>query len=100
MMRISTYILQKILRLHPIMLMVAILLFASTSTAEPIASPWQGSDDAAVRLIAGDGGVDDRGSIWLGLQVRLAPGWKTYWRNPGESGAPPLFDWQASSNIR
>ena len=25
----------------------------------------------------------------LGLHLRMAPGWHTYWRNPGDAGAPP-----------
>jgi DsbC/DsbD-like thiol-disulfide interchange protein len=27
-------------------------------------------------------------------------GWKTYWRNPGESGVPPQFDWSGSTNLK
>jgi DsbC/DsbD-like thiol-disulfide interchange protein len=34
-----------------------------------------------------------------GLQIRLTPGWYTYWRNPGESGLPSNFDWSASKNV-
>ena len=30
----------------------------------------------------------------------MAPGWKTYWRSPGETGIPPKFDWSGSKNIR
>jgi DsbC/DsbD-like thiol-disulfide interchange protein len=26
-----------------------------------------------------------------GLHIKLAPGWKTYWRVPGEAGIPPLI---------
>ncbi|ETX14840.1 hypothetical protein OCH239_21040 [Roseivivax halodurans JCM 10272] len=33
------------------------------------------------------------------LQLRLAPGWKTYWRAPGDAGIPPEFDWSGSSNM-
>lgn len=35
----------------------------------------------------------------VGLQVRLAPGWKFYWRSPGEGGVPPRFDWSQSRNL-
>ncbi len=34
-----------------------------------------------------------------GLTIRLAPGWKTYWRVPGEAGIPPVFNWSGSSNV-
>ncbi|MDJ0627892.1 MAG: protein-disulfide reductase DsbD family protein [Rhodobacter sp.] len=33
------------------------------------------------------------------LRVQLAPGWKTYWRAPGEAGIPPRFDWTGSDNL-
>ena len=26
-------------------------------------------------------------------------GYKTYWREPGDSGLPPVFDWQGSENV-
>ena len=33
------------------------------------------------------------------LRLTLAPGWKTYWRAPGDAGIPPSFDWQGSENL-
>lgn len=35
-----------------------------------------------------------------GLTISLAPGWKTYWRAPGDAGIPPQFNWSGSENIR
>ena len=35
------------------------------------------------------------GSHMAALHLRLAPGWKTYWRSPGDAGLPPLFRWTA-----
>ncbi len=34
-----------------------------------------------------------------GLHFQLAPGWKTYWRAPGDAGIPPSFDWSRSDNV-
>jgi DsbC/DsbD-like thiol-disulfide interchange protein len=34
-----------------------------------------------------------------GLDLTLAPEWKTYWRAPGETGIPPHFDWSGSDNV-
>ena len=28
----------------------------------------------------------------IGLRLRLAPGWHTYWQNPGDAGVPPDLD--------
>lgn len=37
------------------------------------------------------------GTSWhTGVLVELAPGWKTYWRMPGDSGVPPEFTWTPS----
>ncbi|MEO1704003.1 MAG: protein-disulfide reductase DsbD domain-containing protein [Pseudomonadota bacterium] len=33
------------------------------------------------------------------LRFTLDPGWKTYWRAPGDAGIPPYFDWQGSQNL-
>ena len=43
------------------------------------------------------GGQD--GGLWqAGVLVELKPGWKTYWRVPGDTGIPPQFDWNGSEN--
>lgn len=40
------------------------------------------------------------GTHMAALELRLAPGWKTYWRAPGDIGIPPRFDWRGSGNLR
>jgi DsbC/DsbD-like thiol-disulfide interchange protein len=60
------------------------------------ASPWQRDDHSAVRLLAGS----RSGAVLLGgIAFTLQPGWKTYWRSPGDSGVPPRFDFSKSENI-
>lgn len=39
------------------------------------------------------------GTRMAALRFELAPGWKTYWRAPGEAGIPPRFDWRGSRNV-
>ncbi len=39
------------------------------------------------------------GTLMAALRFELAPGWKTYWRAPGEAGIPPRFDWRGSRNV-
>ena len=41
----------------------------------------------------------ERGTRMTALRLRLAPGWKTYWRSPGDTGIPPAFDWTGSRNL-
>ena len=42
----------------------------------------------------------DSGAHMAALDLRLAPGWKTYWRSPGDAGIPPSFDWSGSRNVK
>jgi len=41
----------------------------------------------------------ETGSHMAALRITLAPGWKTYWRAPGDAGIPPRFGWSGSDNI-
>jgi DsbC/DsbD-like thiol-disulfide interchange protein len=60
------------------------------------ASPWQRDGHSAVRLLAGS----RSGAVLLGgIALQLQPGWKTYWRTPGDSGVPPRFDFSKSENV-
>jgi DsbC/DsbD-like thiol-disulfide interchange protein len=60
------------------------------------ASPWQKDGHSAVRLLAGS----RSGAVLLGgIAFQLQPGWKTYWRTPGDSGVPPRFDFSKSDNV-
>lgn len=45
------------------------------------------------------GWTDAQGNRIAALELVLQDGWKTYWRNPGDSGLPPDFDWQGSGNL-
>jgi DsbC/DsbD-like thiol-disulfide interchange protein len=74
-----------------------VFLVAAVPAQAADASAWDGTQRSAVRLIAGgDGGAGLR----AGIEVRLAPGWKTYWRYPGDSGIPPRFDFSKSRNVK
>lgn len=32
--------------------------------------------------------------FWVGLHLKLEPGWHVYWKNPGATGFPPSIQWQ------
>ena len=44
--------------------------------------------------------LDGAPTLVAGIQLRMDPGWKTYWKNPGDSGVPPSFDWSGSKNLK
>jgi suppressor for copper-sensitivity B len=68
----------------------ALLSQAATTPAKP---------DFTAQLIVGGADKADPALAWLGLHVRLGPGWHTYWRAAGDAGAPPEFDWSRSQNL-
>src|ERR1700744_2344454 len=44
------------------------------------------------RLVA-EGTVAPGGSVWVALEEKIAPGWHTYWINPGDAGAATDIQW-------
>src|SRR4051812_13406721 len=63
----------------------------------PLLSPWaRAGESAAVRspratatLVSAAAAVASGEAVELGLRLRLAPGWHSYWLNPGDAGAAP-----------
>lgn len=49
----------------------------------------------AARILPG--WTDAQGRRIAALELVLEPGWKTYWRSPGDAGLPPVFDWTGSN---
>src|SRR5689334_21889538 len=75
---------------------------AAISGAAAIAadvSPWSNDIRSGVRLISGTNGKSDV-ALRGGIEIRMQPGWKTYWRYPGDSGVPPRFDFSGSENLK
>jgi len=80
---------------------LVVLLTVSRPALAADASPWDGAERAAVRLIAGSQRGTAAATVHrAGVEIRLAPGWKTYWRYPGDSGVPPRFDFARSRNVK
>ncbi len=71
---------------------VALWPLAAPACAEDIPSP-------VLRAELVDGWQTTAGTEMAALHLVLAPGWKTYWRAPGEAGIPPRFDWSGSENL-
>lgn len=64
------------------------------------ASSWDGDARASMRLMPGGPPQSRNAPLQAGVEVKLAPGWKTYWRYPGDSGVPPRFDFAGSDNVK
>ena len=38
-------------------------------------------------------------TVWAAITQTIAPGWHTYWRNPGASGLPTTVSWKLPSGV-
>src|SRR5689334_25227805 len=72
---------------------------APNAMADSGASDWFVTDQGRVRLVAAAPDAVDGARLRLGLEFRLAPHWKIYWRSPGDAGYPPRLDWAGSTNL-
>jgi DsbC/DsbD-like thiol-disulfide interchange protein len=93
----------RLIALPRILLPVAILLWlaAVPSASAQDASSWDGQAHSAARLIAGAMSKNrDAAFLRAGIEIKLDPGWQTYWRDPGDSGVPPVFDFSGSENVK
>lgn len=80
---------------------VLIGLVAMPAARGQDASGWQNEPHTAARLIGGAMvKTADATFLRAGIEIRLDPGWKTYWRDPGDSGVPPTFDFSGSGNVK
>ena len=61
--------------------------FFIVPTVQAAQSEWAHSEGGAIRIVADRPQPD--GTIPAILDIRLEPGWKTYWLEPGASGIPP-----------
>lgn len=83
--------------------LLSVTLFATStlliSDSFAASSDWQEAEGARVRVVT-QSVPDENGVLKAVVEVDLEPGWKTYWREPGSSGIPPLFNFSESENVK
>ncbi|MDY0883964.1 protein-disulfide reductase DsbD family protein [Dongia soli] len=82
-----------------VLLAVAVQACPAPAKAESVSSETVTTDQTEVSLISAVTGTGDLKTIPLGLHFTLKPGWKTYWRSPGDAGYPVTIDYQGSRNL-
>ena len=68
--------------------LLTLLLVGPAIPAGALDSTAVSSPRATVSLVSDTDAVAPGTPFRIGLHVRLAPGWHTYWKNPGDAGAP------------
>jgi thiol:disulfide interchange protein len=58
------------------------------------------TDEVQAQVVAhAPEGVAAGKPLWLGLLIRHAPQWHTYWKNPGDSGLPTTLAWKLPHGV-
>ncbi|MEN8196387.1 MAG: protein-disulfide reductase DsbD domain-containing protein, partial [Pseudomonadota bacterium] len=100
MKRLHNMIACRVRRWLAFAMLAAGFLATPAHAAEPHASDWAGiNSETQLRLISTAAGTGDLEELRLGLQFKMDPGWKVYWRSAGTTGYPPEVDWSQSSGI-
>jgi DsbC/DsbD-like thiol-disulfide interchange protein len=73
--------------------------FLAGAPVAALESGWTEAQHSSVRLIGAGPVATGDSRLRAGVEIRLKPGWHTYWRYPGEAGVPPRFDWRGSENL-
>lgn len=73
-------------------------LVMTLAPAWSLDSGWADTEGGSMRLVIDPAPRDD-GTIAGYLDIALDPGWKTYWRDPGSAGIPPMLDFSQSQGI-
>ncbi|MBU6474752.1 MAG: thioredoxin family protein [Alphaproteobacteria bacterium] len=80
--------------------LLAALLFMTPAPVRAQTAQAATAPRLQAQLIAAVTGTGDLKTIQAGVEIKLAQGWHTYWRTPGETGLAPAFDWAGSQNLR
>src|SRR5438046_9554872 len=60
----------------------------------------QAATKTQARLILSAEAARPGETVTAGVLLKMPPGWHTYWRNSGDSGAPTKIDWQLPVGIK
>tara|TARA_B100000963_G_scaffold107251_1_gene93237 strand:- start:116 stop:2065 length:1950 start_codon:yes stop_codon:yes gene_type:complete len=73
---------------------VVILLFTNIAFAQEFTTK---NNPASVSIVPPNGVFFVEDKYYFGVKIDLQKGWKTYWKNPGDAGAPLTINWKDSS---
>ena len=82
--------------LRPFIYILFVSFFCTSVVA--LSSDWSIGDSSKVRLISPYSQNNNK-ELLIGLEYEMDPGWKTYWKSPGDGGFAQNISWENSSNI-
>src|SRR5690348_14897561 len=88
-----------VIRLAVLCVLAAVSAISHVQADNDPASRLFQTPQSSAQLISAVNGVGDLAAIPLAVHIVLQPGWKTYWRTPGDAGYPPQIDVAGSTNV-
>lgn len=83
---------------YSIKALIASLIIATTPSA--YAEDWENFDQVKVKILQGlTSQKNEQYTTNLGIHFMLEPGWKMYWKHPGEVGRPTTIEVSSQSGI-
>ena len=83
-----------------VLAVVVLLLGAfSSNLARAAESAPARTSRTVASLVTDTDSVPASGSFRAALRLRMADGWHTYWKNPGDAGAPPEFTLEVTQGV-
>ncbi len=74
-----------------------VLAFSGFPTGWAADEPTDAPANVVAGLVADTTAIVPGKPFTAGLRLRMAPGWHTYWKNPGDSGLPVAVTWKLPS---
>ena len=75
------------------------ILSIVSSYSFAITSDWSVSETSKLRLIS-PYSQNNAKNLLIGLEYEMEPGWKTYWKSPGDGGFAQSISWENSTNVQ
>ncbi|WAC60022.1 protein-disulfide reductase DsbD family protein [Brevundimonas sp. SL130] len=69
-------------------------------TATPVSAGPRQADNIEAELVSLSQWAAPGSTVVVAVRQEIAPGWHTYWRNPGDSGGPTTLDWRLPPGVK
>lgn len=79
--------------------LLPLCFFAFSSPISTLASEKKEAEPVQVQLVSEEKSIQPGHPFWVGVELKMADGWDTYWINPGDAGFPTKVDWHLPQGL-
>lgn len=79
---------------------VALAAAMAMDASAPALAETNDKQYASVEMVAETGMISPGRPFWVAIRQSIAPGWHTYWKNPGDSGQPTTITWSLPNGFK